>query len=124
MRNIVSQWRQCQHELLCQRTDQLVGPPTDADEQSTIWFMVTQLPLPDGGITVTLDNACGLADVHDLCARVASACLDDDRRVAFSRAVSAQTGRSRHRPRCPDRWPAGPAPAAGGYVIGESGIGE
>jgi hypothetical protein len=88
---IVPQWRRLRHELLCQRTDQLVGPPAGADEQSTIWFMVSQLPLPDGGITATLGSTCGLADVHDLCVRVAQACLDDDHLVAFSRAAPDHT---------------------------------
>lgn len=89
---IVPQWRRLRHELLCRRTDQLVGSPAEADERSAIWFMVNQLPLPDGGIMVTLDSVCGLADVHDLCVRVVRACLDDDHRVAFSRAVPALSG--------------------------------
>jgi hypothetical protein len=88
---IVSQTYAFQHKLLGQRTNQLVGPPTHADDQSTIRFTVTQLPLPDGGITVTLDHASDLADVHDLCLRVARACLDDDHAVTFSRAVREYT---------------------------------
>jgi hypothetical protein len=87
----IPQWRCLRHELLCQRGNQLVGPPTHVDEQSTIRFTVTQLPLPDGGITVTLDHAADLADVHDLCTRIARACLDDDCGVAFRRAAAEHT---------------------------------
>lgn len=81
------QWRQLRHELLRQRTNQLIGPPNDGEEQPMIRFTVTQLPLPDGGITVAVDPACDLADVHDLCTWVARACLDDDHRVVFTRAA-------------------------------------
>jgi len=87
---VVSQWRQLRHELLRQRTDRLAGPPTDSDERSAIRFTVTQLPLPDGGITVTLDPVCGLADVLDLCVWVSQACLDDDPSVIFTRAAPSR----------------------------------
>jgi hypothetical protein len=97
MGNTIPQWHRLQHKLLCQRTNQLVGPPIHADERTTIRFTVTQLPLPDGGITVTLDHSGDLADVHDLCTRVAHACLNDDHAVTFGRtapehADSAQAG--------------------------------
>lgn len=88
---VVAQWRWLRHELLRRRTDLLVGPPGNADGESTLQLTIAQLPLPDGGIRVTVDNACDLADVHDLCTRVAAACLDDDHRVVFTRAVSNQT---------------------------------
>ena len=84
---ILLQWRGLRRELLRQRTEQLVGPPSDADGETALQLTITHLPLPDGGIRVTVDNVCDLADVHDLCTRVAQACLDDDQRVAFNRAV-------------------------------------
>ena len=87
----VPQWQQLQHELLCRRTDQLIGPPANSGEHSAIQFTVTQLPLPDGEITVTLNPVSGLADVYDLCVRVAHASLDDDHRVAFTRVTSSHT---------------------------------
>jgi hypothetical protein len=78
-------WRQLQHQLLRQRGDVLLGRPTDPDDHATIRFTIIQLPLPDGGITVTLDHASDLADLYDLCSRVARACLDDDDHVTFTR---------------------------------------
>ena len=86
------QWRRLQHTVLCQRTDRLVGPPANPTEESAMRFTVTQFPLPDGRIAVTMDDTCNLADVYDLCARVAHACLSDDDRVTFSRAVADQHG--------------------------------
>ena len=94
---IVPQLRRLLHQLLCQRTNQLVGAPTNTEEEPTLRFAVTQLPLPDGSIIVTLDDACDLADVHDLCARIAGACLNDDKCVAFSRALPGATRQARFR---------------------------
>jgi hypothetical protein len=89
---VVAQWRGLRHELLRLRTEQLVGPPGNVDDEPALQLTITHLPLPDGGIRVTVDNACDLADVHDLCNRVAAACLDDDHRVVFNRAVAGQAG--------------------------------
>jgi hypothetical protein len=40
---------------------------------------------------ITLDDACNLADVYDLCARIARACLNDDDHVTFRRTVPDHT---------------------------------
>jgi hypothetical protein len=94
----VPQWHQLQHQLLRQRSDQLIGPPTDPDEHPTIHVTITQHPLPDGGITLTLDHASDLADVHDLCTRIARACLDNDHHVTFTRTAPEHTDRTENRP--------------------------
>ena len=88
----VPQLQRLLHDLLCQRTNRLVGAPTNTEEEPTLRFAVTQLPLPDGSIIVTLDDVCNLADVHDLCARITNACLNDDERVAFARPTHPSCG--------------------------------
>lgn len=90
-----------------ERTDHVIGPPTDPNEQSTIRFTATQLPLPDSGVTITLNNASDLADMYDLCTRIAHAYLDNDDGVTLSRTAPRLFGR---KGRLPPRLSLGSAP--------------
>lgn len=80
-------WHGLRNMLLRQRTAQLIGAPADTGEHPELRFTIGHQPPPDSGITVTLDDTCDLADVHDLCQRVAAACLADDNQVSFARAT-------------------------------------
>lgn len=80
-------WRQLRNTMLRRRTEQLVGTPTNGDEHPELRFTIAYLPPPASGITVTLDSACDLADVYDLCGQVASACLDDNHHITFTRTT-------------------------------------
>ena len=82
-------WLGLRTMLLRQRTVHLVGAPADTDEHPELRFAITHQPPPASGIAVTLDDVCDLADVYDLCQRVAAACLGDDDQVNFARAASS-----------------------------------
>lgn len=79
-------WHQLRNTVLRRRTQWLIGTSGAVAEDAELSFTVTQQPAPGSGIAVTVDDRCDLADVHDLCRRVAAACLDDDSRVTFTRS--------------------------------------
>ena len=86
--NYAGHWSQLRTIVLRRRTEQLVGAPTNDEEQPDLRFTVIHESPPASGITVTLDDACDLADVYDLCTQIAAACLDDDDRyISFTRAT-------------------------------------
>lgn len=80
-------WSQLRTIALRQRGEQLVGAPTNGEEQPELRFTVVHQSPPASGIIVTLDDACDLADVYDLCIQVAAACLDDDDYISFTRTT-------------------------------------
>jgi hypothetical protein len=77
------QWGQLRTHALRQRSRALLGPSTATNAEPTLSF--TARYTPTGQLRVIVDQACNLADVHDLSVRIACACLDDDPDVAFSR---------------------------------------
>jgi hypothetical protein len=78
------QWNTLRHMVLCARSTALLGAATDTSDQPTLAFAATSFP--NGDIVITVNGAVTLADVHDLCARTARACLDDDPHVTFERS--------------------------------------
>lgn len=81
-------WHRLRNTVLRRRTERLIGAAGAVDEDAELRFTVTLQPAPASGIAVLIDDRCDLADVHDLCHRVAAACLDDDSRVTFRRTTS------------------------------------
>jgi hypothetical protein len=71
------------HTELRRRTIELVGPPTNLDDRAAIGFTAVM----DGScaLTVSLNDACGLDDVYELCEQIADACLHEDTDVTFTR---------------------------------------
>lgn len=86
-------WHQLRNTVLRRRTERLIPPATAVDEDAELRFTVVMQPAPDSGIAVTIDDRCDLADVHDLCRRVAAACLNDHAGVTFARSPGRETAR-------------------------------